>query len=208
MKKEKQKICPICNKKLTFLKATLKDGVKVCSKHVVTEAGLFLREEISQSTVEDIKEKARLRKEMNEETLKKVSDFQTTKKIGSIQFNDIDKKILIQDNSQICFIDYGDVISFEMIEDDETITSGGLGRAAVGGVLFGGAGAVVGAVTGKKSKGICNSMKIKLTVDNIDQPAVYVSFIDKKTKTDSTAYDVASYEAQECLSVLQLICNR
>ncbi|MDF1511054.1 hypothetical protein PZE06_23245, partial [Robertmurraya sp. DFI.2.37] len=74
MDNKKQKICPICNKKLTFLKQTLKDGVKVCSNHVVIEAGLLLKETIEQSTVEDIKERIELVKAANEESQKEVEN--------------------------------------------------------------------------------------------------------------------------------------
>jgi hypothetical protein len=44
-----------------------------------------------------------------------------------------------------------DIVAFE-IEGQESKTSGGLGTAAVGGLLFGGVGAVVGAVVGRGSK--------------------------------------------------------
>ena len=57
MLKEKQTLCPICGEKLPFIKETLKDGVKVCAKHVVNEAGLLLKKDIRNSSVEDIKVK-------------------------------------------------------------------------------------------------------------------------------------------------------
>ena len=137
-------------------------------------------------------------------------NFIPTKIIGTaIQFDDKNKRMLIpglfgKDN----IYTYKNIVSYGQLEDDEVVTSGGLGRAAVGGMLFGGAGAVVEAVTGKKNKGICNSMGIKLTINNMSQPVVYISFIKTKTKTDSNAYKVAASQAQECLSVLQLICDR
>ncbi|EPZ54444.1 hypothetical protein H477_3583 [[Clostridium] sordellii ATCC 9714] len=43
---------------------------------------------------------------------------------------------------------YKDIIEFELLEDGESITKGGLGRAVAGGVLLGGVGAIVGGVTG------------------------------------------------------------
>lgn len=50
---------------------------------------------------------------------------------------------------------YSDIVDYELLEDGESITKGGLGRAVVGGALFGGVGAVVGGVTGHKKKYSC-----------------------------------------------------
>ena len=51
---------------------------------------------------------------------------------------------------------YSEIVSFELLEDGNSITKGGIGRAVAGGVLFGGVGAIVGGSTGKKkTKGVC-----------------------------------------------------
>lgn len=39
---------------------------------------------------------------------------------------------------------HSDVIEYELLENGETVTKGGIGRALAEGVLFGGVGAVVG----------------------------------------------------------------
>lgn len=205
-KKGKQKICPICDEKLSFLKSTIKDGIKVCVDHTM-EAGLY-GNEMRQFTVEDVKERAKLRKKAQEETMKRVSDFQTTKRIGPLHFNDIDKKILIYDNLQNSIVSYEDIVSFEVMEDGETISSGGLGRALVGGVLFGGAGAVVGAVTAKRKKKYCNNLQVKLIINDINTPTLYVSFINGNTKINSNEYKSAYSEAQDLASILQIICDK
>ncbi len=48
--------------------------------------------------------------------------------------------------------EFSNLLNFELLEDGETITKGGLGRAVAGGLLFGGVGAIVGGVTGGKKK--------------------------------------------------------
>lgn len=58
---------------------------------------------------------------------------------------------------------------------------------------------------GKKSKPICNSLKIKITVKNINNPVVYINFLTVATKKNSFTYKTMYNSAQECLSVLQLI---
>lgn len=45
---------------------------------------------------------------------------------------------------------FSDLISYELLEDDAIVTSGGVGQALIRGAVFGGAGAVAGAITGKR----------------------------------------------------------
>ncbi|MFD1385665.1 SHOCT domain-containing protein [Oceanobacillus oncorhynchi subsp. oncorhynchi] len=156
-------------------------------------------------------------------------DFKPTKQIGRfIAFDNERKKwaklykgsnlevnqsaIGIQNSSNTTIeevYDYGDIINFEILEDGESVASGGLGRAMVGGILFGGAGAIVGGVTGrKKSKEICNSLRLKMTVDNINKPVVYIDFIDTPIKRNSDVFKGIAEMAQESLSTFQLICDK
>ena len=68
---------------------------------------------------------------------------------------------------------YNQLVSYELLEDDETVTMGGNGvkRAVVGGILAGTAGAIVGASTAKNSsKQLANMLKIKVVIDPKDLP--------------------------------------
>ena len=161
MGKRKKNNMSICNK--NFLsKSDIKDGVKVCSKHVAIEAGILSNDVVKQSTVEDIKEQIRLKQESQEQFEKEVDTFVPTKQIGNfIAFDDNQKKwaTLSSFRGKIQQIySYDDIIDFELLEDGTSVASGGLGRALVGGALFGGAGAIVGGVTGKRK------LKIFVTV--------------------------------------------
>lgn len=184
----KEWICPECYKKCGF-------------KAIVNTRNL---------TVEDIN--AAIKEQ--EIHMLELKSFKATKKVGSyIEIDEDKKQWLIPDgffggikNPKI--YNYNDIISYELLEDGESITKGGLGRAVAGGLLFGGVGAVVGGVTGgKKSKAVCNNLSIKITVNNIKNPAVYINFITTSTKKDSFIYKNLYKSAQECLSLLQLICN-
>lgn len=213
MANEKQKTCPICNKKITFLKSTLKDGIKVCAKHVVTEAGLLLTETIERSTVEDIKERIELLKVGKEELQIEADNFTATKQIGNfVSFDEGQQKwalLNLRSGKVVVTFNYSDVIGFELLEDGESVATGGLGRALIGGALFGGVGAIVGGVTGKrKSKEFCNNLKLKVTMNDINNPVIYINFIETKTKKDGFTYKTIEGAAQECLSVFQLICDK
>jgi len=142
-----------------------------------------------------------------------IEGFNPTKILGKLQIDDTNKTWLIDNrnifNKTISKIyNYSDIVDFELLEDGESIASGGLGRALVGGVLFGGVGAIVGGVTGtKKSKPICTNLKVKITTNNINNPVEYVDFINTSTKKDSIIYKTWFDLAQKCLSTLQLIVN-
>ena len=103
---------------------------------------------------------------------------------------------------------YDDIVDFELIEDGTSVTKGGLGRAFVGGALFGGVGAIVGGVTGgKKAHQKCTSLMIKITVNNINVPTEYIKLITSPTDKKSIIYKAAFQNAQEIISLLQLICS-
>ena len=74
--------------------------------------------------------------------------------------------------------------------------------------MFGGVGAIVGGVTGgKKSKGICTSMRLKITLRNCHCSMVYIPLIMTETKTKGFVYKAAQASVQECLSALQIIAD-
>lgn len=76
--------------------------------------------------------------------------FQTTRGIkDEILFDDSHKILYIKRCNY--YFPYSNIIGYCILERFETaIQGGGVGRAIIGGALFGGAGAVVGAMTGKK----------------------------------------------------------
>jgi len=156
-----------------------------------------------------------MQKKINEENAKTLNEAQrllhATKKVGKyIEIDDVNKKWRIPDGLKGLnkIYDYSDIIDFELLEDGKSITKGGIGSAIVGGALFGGVGAIVGGVTGSKTtKDICNKLEIKITVKNIQVPTAYINFINFPVKTSNPIYQTAYNSAQECLSLLQLMCN-
>lgn len=106
------------------------------------------------------------------------------------------------------WLDFSDLISYDLLEDDSLVTSGGVGQALIGGALFGGFGAVAGGITGKKvQKKKVESMIIKVTVNNFGSPCVMIPLITKSTKTNSKEYQTAFNEAHNILSALDVITH-
>lgn len=143
---------------------------------------------------------------------KLLEEFEATKKIGSyIEIDENKKQLIIPDgfmgkkiNPRV--YNFEDIIDYELLEDGESITKGGLGRAVVGGALLGGVGAIVGGVTGKKkTKNLINSLKIKVTVNDTNSPTTYINLINTQTKASSFVYKVAYSSAQEILSIFAVI---
>lgn len=146
------------------------------------------------------------------ENMKKQQAFVTTKKVGLyFEVDETHGWWLVPDgflgskkNSHIYSTD--DICDYELIEDGDTITKGGIGSALAGGLLFGGVGAVVGGITGsKKTKSTVTKLQIKIKVNDMNNPNVYVNLITTEFKKSSLTYQSASASAQEILSVLSLL---
>lgn len=203
-------VCSICDQKVGLNRYGIAEKKWICPS-CFKKAKLKMSSPIGTMTADTIASMI----ERNENNAEELEKFNPTKKIGTyVEFDDNQKKWLVLSSilgkrNKSTVYNYDEIIDFELLEDGESIASGGLGRALVGGVLFGGAGAVVGGVTGKKkSKGVCTSLKIKVTIDDFNNPAVYITFFEQKLKKDGIIYKSAIKDAQECLSTFQLICDR
>jgi len=105
---------------------------------------------------------------------------------------------------------YSDLLDYEVIcNNDVLVKSGGIGRAVVGGALFGGVGAIVGGVTAKRKQiKICSELKIKLILDNVQLPIVYIDF-DKgmKLKEGSLLFKQIAGAVEETAALLQIVVS-
>ena len=104
---------------------------------------------------------------------------------------------------------YDDIVDYELLEDGTSITMGGLGNAVVCCVLFGCVCAMVGGITGTRiTNSKCTNLMIKITVNNISEPVEYIKLISSPTDKRSPAYKKAFFNAQQILSMLQVICSQ
>lgn len=201
--------CAICKKETSFFQ----NRRKIANDEVVCNECFLRAETLSPKqmvftkkvTADEIRQSI-IDSNKNGENL---LNFKSTKDIGNaVKFDDKNKRFLILGHKEFHVINYSDVTSFELIKNGDVITSSGLGRAVAGGVLFGGAGAVVGAVTGKgKEKDYCNSLKIKINTKNPDHSSYYINFLNKRVKEGSSEYSIAYSESQITLSILQKNCE-
>lgn len=106
-------------------------------------------------------------------------------------------------------VPFDQIRGYSVIQDDDEIQGGSLGSAAVGGLLLGGVGAIIGAAGGKrKNKKAVNLLALRIDLNNLDMPCAIVTYINKSTKTDSKDYQKTVSEMQNAMSCLDLILER
>lgn len=107
-------------------------------------------------------------------------------------------------------LDIDTLSSFEITQDNAVISSGGIGRAVVGGVLAGGAGAVVGANTAKKIKEVSH-VGVKFTTKDIQNPMIRVDLYGETEKLrgisnpDKYSPKVIIRQLEELVAILGII---
>lgn len=211
--------CPICGRQIGAMEKT---SVKYDKKYIcktcygpIVDAGIFVFD-IKKVPLEKLKEITGNAERQLVARRELEAQFTTTRHAGpNLEFDMDSRMFAVAKTSSLGaakmkdYYSFDDVVDFELIEDGNTVSSGGLGRAVVGGVLFGGAGAVVGAVTGgKKTKQTCKELRLKITMNSIENPVVYVDFIHgAELKKDSQTYKQLAGQAQDAVSLFQIICN-
>lgn len=210
--------CILCNNTVGSLnRIKLNNGTFVCSNCVaklgVTIKDGFTLDNLRSSTVDELKKRIDVHQNDVNGNLERIENFRPTYKVGGyIWFDDNNKWFVLPKGTLSSKINnsyvfkYDEILNFEVIEDGITITKGGLGKALVGGAIFGIAGAIAGG-TSKKTNEICKKLEIKITTKNQDNPVVYVNLIDTDFKKDGMLYRIASKNIQDILSKFQIILD-
>lgn len=106
---------------------------------------------------------------------------------------------------------FGEIESFELIKNGQSVITGGIGSTLVGGALFGSAGAVAGSSIGKKNvKNTVGMFKIKVELTDSFRP-VYIDLIRELGQINmaeaSPLYIKAFNQAQEIMTALEKIAQ-
>lgn len=208
------KQCAICNKSIGALgvKYTTSDNHNVCWK-CIRKAGYGANAafgEIKQKSLNEImnhKTELTKEKEQSVDNLKKF--IPTTVIEKTIEVDEKQEMFRLSGIMNLANIyNLSSISSYELVENGSAISSGGLGRAALGAVTFGGAGAIVGAVTGKKkSKTIVEKLQIKIMLNDLKNPVVYIELLKKPVKQNSKDYANAIKKADNILSSLNTVVS-
>lgn len=169
--KKVNKVCSVCGNKISFLAASeLQDGL-ICMK-------CFSKSEVP---LEEIKK-------YNSCDIKRILASSTKGMFNpnvffpGISFDEKNKLFGIDTVSPLGYkaiCSYEDIISYNLVVDDMQVTRGGLSTAVAGAALLGTPGAIVGSSIGKrKTKKKYKSIKIKITIKNNPNPAIFVTLWD------------------------------
>lgn len=174
-------------------------------------SGLFLwlaKREEKRSTSEITNKHKSEAKTKNNETQskrvnKKLNVYEPThiilKRIFDINENTGDIRLM---NKEV--INIKEITSYELVQNDNVVSKGGLGAAVAGGLLFGGIGAIVGSQVGAKhTKQRISIFRIKLITTDFNRPVLYVDLLPLgKMYTDTIMYKATLEKADKVLSVL------
>ena len=211
-----EKVCAVCGKKVGFGSYKISDGQRACAK-CMKKAGYGMStsfNEIRSITLDDLKKDAKAdkkalkleKKEQQKENANRLKEFKADLKVSSYLLIDSKKRQFKIKGllNGLTIYDLDSIRGYEIVENGGSVTSGGLGRAAVGALTFGGAGAIVGAVTGKKhSTSIVESMQVKILMSDIDNPVLFIDLISSKTKRTSIIYKIAVKDAEKIIYLLE-----
>lgn len=209
----KSQSCPICgNSAGGLLSIKLIDKQPLCS-----ECGVKVRiddiSKINAMTVEQAKEYLAFR----DRNIQAYQDFKVTREVKFGKF-----ALRVDDEQGIWYCDvksplkppviftFEELVDFDYSEDDETVVKkDGIARAVVGGVLLGGVGAVVGAITGTShEKSTIKKMSVNFTVDNRNIEKLTFNALPSDTKRGSLVYKAVLQEIDKVLFVLNDISQK
>ncbi|MEK3716234.1 SHOCT domain-containing protein [Paenibacillus sp. FSL R7-0333] len=140
-----------------------------------------------------------------------------------------DKKFLVaidETSKKVCFIDnnygiaqkvysYRDLIKSEITEDGESVTTTSrtsqLGGVLLGGMIAGGTGAAVGALSASKStKSEIKAITLKITVNDTKNPVYYIKFlfVIEAVRKNTPKYQNAIKEANHWHGLISVLIRR
>lgn len=167
---------------------------------------LYLKNNRPRNTFYDYEESRQTTQSSPPPVVKKDLPFRADKKMGALSVDTRNNTFKIKGYFIETF-GFEDVISYELEEDGQSITSGGMsiGKALVGRALVGGWGGIVGGTTGKrKDKSVVNSMFINLTIRGQYNGRYEIPIITKKTKRNSKDYERAVNQARDIIAMFDI----
>ena len=209
----KDKGCSWCGKKSGLFgpKYNYKGGYLCyeCAKKFFLTNSVVTNDSIAKNLKKMTKEECDRYLEQVQDLRMRIDNFSPTYRLQArIQFDDDTETLMLEEEdwTKTQFIKYNQIVDFELLENGGSLAKGGVGRAVVGGMLFGSTGAIVGSTT-RKQKKLCESLCIKLTLKDFEEPSYYINFIKKPVDVGSEYYKDVVKKAQDMMSKLQLITS-
>ena len=113
-----------------------------------------------------------------------------------------------KDKNDTDWYSFEDLVSYELIVNNQTVVSGGVGQALVAGAMFGPIGAVAGGVVSKrKTTSKILNMTVRVTSNDFNKPVIFIDLIRKPVKNTSKEYKEAVENAQRIMGALDVIVH-
>lgn len=114
---------------------------------------------------------------------------------------------------QVLKFDVSEVLNVELDVGDKAVYRAGpiatLSSAAVGGMAFGGAGAIVGSLaSGQIGRGKLGAITLQLRVDDIEQPVIRIPFLPRPAKSSSADTKARLVLAEKWTNVIEVLRSR
>ena len=114
---------------------------------------------------------------------------------------------------QCKIVSYRDIMSVELAEDGHTVTktsrTSQAATALVGGLLFGGVGAAVGALTGStRSKGKIKRVELRIVVNDSSDPVFVLCFQNVEAAAGGLVHRTATTNASEWVGRINVIIRQ
>ena len=164
-----------------------------------------LKQERKQKELE-LKERKNFIKEENK---RRRTAFKKTKSFIGISFDEITETFKINTNYFNVF-KFDELVDYNLIENGQTVVQGGvsLKRAAAGGILLGGAGMIIGGLTGKKKiEDHATEIKIEFKVKGLNEGTYEINLLSKPIKKYTLTYKGTIMTAKDIISFFDKISN-
>lgn len=102
---------------------------------------------------------------------------------------------------------FSELLDYSVVENGDDVVGGSLLGTAVGAMGGGLTGALLGATASKVSS-VCSDLGIKISVNDIDTPIIYISLISSEVNKKWDQYKKAAANAEEIAGVLAVIKAR
>nr|DAN29752.1 MAG TPA: zinc-ribbon domain protein [Caudoviricetes sp.] len=116
--------------------------------------------------------------------------------------------LIKKDKNDTGWYSFEDLVSYELIINNQAVVSGGVGQALIAGAMFGPIGAVAGGVVSKrKTTSKILNMTVRVTSNDFNKPVVFIDLIRKPVKNTSKEYKDAIENAQRIMGALDVIVH-
>lgn len=101
---------------------------------------------------------------------------------------------------------FEEIVDYDLLENDISVASGGVGRTVFGAAVAGPVGGLLGSLTAKrKTKKSIDSLALQITTSDFYFPSVMITYINTETKSKSSKYLKEMSKAKETMACLDII---